>query len=605
MSQVDDWSDGYTSDYLRDLNTYGPASANVPRSSVVSHQVRYRAPDTSDIPLAPGQNPEDSVYSNASGARMGQLKSRSGYNPPAGGGYTAKTFPSSGGSGRRYARPKKQTQVSKPAGKTQSAASAKRQVQNYGSYRDLSDPLSQRILANGSPEPKPPVESVVSRAQDITDQSDMYRAIAGLSSPPSANDSQSEVRASVPETNFNRGLMGGVGRQVESMRAPDSEQPAQSVLAGPDESVKFANLPPEVLRDIAERKGRSFAGNLFNDIPWWAFALGGPSNAGMNKAFDFARSKFADTVNSAMRYGSARGAPTESFSQPAASASAGWRTGRTAEYPAGTGKFDQFGESGRSAVGTGSAPASDGAAKFGEQTVSYKDSVARLADAGTETAGREAAGAEAAAGAAARQGAGEAAGALAPQLQRDLSAVRQKVLSEGDSFERIREVLRTSAGRQELLPANIREACEPLRRIVEQGGGAALTPAEREAVQLYSSFTAAGREAAAAGRQAAGREAAAGAGRAGEAAGTAARQGAGEAAGTLPAYERQIYNAYINGVQNDPGLVDLVPSTLHRVVGNAARSIDSLSDAELSAFYKALNDAVDSRQITSLFVGGL
>lgn len=107
MSQVDDWSDGYTSDYLRNLNTYGPASANVPRSSVVSHQVRYRAPDTSDIPLAPGQNPEGSVYSNASGARMGQLKSRSGYNPPAGGGYTAETFPSSGAGARRYARPKR------------------------------------------------------------------------------------------------------------------------------------------------------------------------------------------------------------------------------------------------------------------------------------------------------------------------------------------------------------------------------------------------------------------------------------------------------------------------------------------------------------------
>ena len=105
MSQVDDWADGYA-DSARDVNLYGPASANVPRSSVVSHQVRYRAPDTSDIPLAPGQNPEGSVYSNASGARMGQLKPRSGYNPPAGGGYTAETFPSSGGSGRRYARPK-------------------------------------------------------------------------------------------------------------------------------------------------------------------------------------------------------------------------------------------------------------------------------------------------------------------------------------------------------------------------------------------------------------------------------------------------------------------------------------------------------------------
>ena len=106
MRQVDDWAEGYA-DSARDVNLYGPASANVPRSGVVSHQVRYRAPDTSDIPLAPGQNPEGSVYSNASGARMGQLKPRSGYNPPAGRGYTAETFPSSGGSGRRYARPKR------------------------------------------------------------------------------------------------------------------------------------------------------------------------------------------------------------------------------------------------------------------------------------------------------------------------------------------------------------------------------------------------------------------------------------------------------------------------------------------------------------------
>ena len=139
---------------------------------------------------------------------------------------------------------------------------------------------------------------------------------------------------------------------------------------------------------------------------------------------------------------------------------------------------------------------------------------------------------------------------------------------------------------------------------MEQGGGAALTPAEREAVQLYSSF--AGREAAAAGREAAAAgEQAAGAGRAGEAAGTAARQGEGKAAGALSDYDRQLYNAYINRVKNDSELADLVPSTLHQVVGNAARSIDSLSDAELSAFYKALNDAVDSRRIASLFVGGL
>ena len=82
---------------------------------------------------------------------------------------------------------------------------------------------------------------------------------------------------------------------------------------------------------------------------------------------------------------------------------------------------------------------------------------------------------------------------------------------------------------------------------------------------------------------------------AGEAAGGAPKTGAGEATGTLSNYERQSYNAYINGVQNDRNLADLVPSTLNRVVGSTGRSIDSLSDAELSAFYKALNDAVNER----------
>ena len=104
-------NDGWASDYLRQLNTQGPASANVPRSGVVSHQVRYRAPDTSDIPLAPGQNPEDSVYSNAPGARMGQTKPASGYRAPAGGwdvnsSDTNLRFSNESG-GKRYARPKR------------------------------------------------------------------------------------------------------------------------------------------------------------------------------------------------------------------------------------------------------------------------------------------------------------------------------------------------------------------------------------------------------------------------------------------------------------------------------------------------------------------
>lgn len=106
-------NDGWASDYLRQLNTQGPGNPG----NVVSSKVQYVPPvsrggqgsgwvDTSDISLAPGQNPEDSVYSNAPGARMGQLKPASGYRAPAGGGYTAETFPSSGAGARRYARPK-------------------------------------------------------------------------------------------------------------------------------------------------------------------------------------------------------------------------------------------------------------------------------------------------------------------------------------------------------------------------------------------------------------------------------------------------------------------------------------------------------------------
>ena len=101
-------NDGWASDYLRRLNTQGPGNPG----NVVSHQVRYRAPDTSDIPLAPGQNPEDSVYSNASGARMGQTKPASGYRAPAGGGWDVNSsdtnlrFSNESG-GKRYARPKR------------------------------------------------------------------------------------------------------------------------------------------------------------------------------------------------------------------------------------------------------------------------------------------------------------------------------------------------------------------------------------------------------------------------------------------------------------------------------------------------------------------
>ena len=419
MSQVDDWSDGYTSDYLRDLNTYGPASANAPRpSSVVSHQVRYRAPDTSDIPLAPGQNPEDSVYSNASGARMGQTKPASGYRAPAGGGWDVNSSDTnlrfsneSGGKQYRVSR----TQTAKKTAKKQ-AQPDKKQAQPEPEYRTGGARTpEENEIARSAAEHRTGVDlgQLSSQALDAAARFlPALRLLSGFGVGAGVEQSSTDI----PETNFNRGLMGGVGRQAEAIKKPD---PESSSLEG-----QFKNTPwyedakahHEAVKKNMDDYG-SALGTLkstWDDIPWLAklvmlppvFKAGSPA-AGASTAGNIwaegsraaagdatAGTKAFEESLSRMNGGAVRGAPVESFAQPAASARASWRTGRTAEYPAGTGKFDQFGgwgESGRSAVGTGSAPASNGAAKLGEQTVSYKDSVARLADAGTETAGREAA----------------------------------------------------------------------------------------------------------------------------------------------------------------------------------------------------------------------
>ena len=123
MSQVNDWSDGYASDYLRNLNAYGPASANVPRSSVVSHQVRYQSP----VVLTEARTNDTPMYTEDD-ARGAYVAPASGYRAPAGGGWDVNSsdanlrFPNESG-GRRYARSKKQSRASKPANgvKTRSA----------------------------------------------------------------------------------------------------------------------------------------------------------------------------------------------------------------------------------------------------------------------------------------------------------------------------------------------------------------------------------------------------------------------------------------------------------------------------------------------------
>ena len=325
MSQVDDWADGYA-DSARDVNLYGPASANVPRTSVVSHQVRYRAPDTSDIPLAPGQNPEGSVYSNASGARMGQTKSASGYRAPAGGGWDVNSsdanlrFPNESG-GRRYARSKTKASAKPARKRTQKpAAPAKSAATDYGSYRDQSDPLSQHILANGSPEQKPHVESVASGVQDVTDQSDMYRAIGRLSSPPAAVGV--ETADPVPGRSFIFAENTGDNYVPDFSKADSSASPAAD---DPYVTEILTKVPPEVranmLRDIKQRKARSFAENLFADIPWWAMV--GPAGSPAGRAAEAAAEAAAEGYR---LYSSLYGSAAERLLAPKGPLTGGART---------------------------------------------------------------------------------------------------------------------------------------------------------------------------------------------------------------------------------------------------------------------------------------
>ena len=177
MSQVDDWADGYA-DSARDVNIYGPASANVPRSSVVSHQVRYQPP----VAQTEARTNDTPMYTEDD-ARGAYAAPASGYRAPAGGGWDVNSsdanlrFSNESG-GRRYARSKtkasakparKRTQ--KPAASVKSSSPAKSAATDYGSYKDMSDPLSQHILANGSSGGAASAESVASAAKNATGQS--------------------------------------------------------------------------------------------------------------------------------------------------------------------------------------------------------------------------------------------------------------------------------------------------------------------------------------------------------------------------------------------------------------------------------------------------
>ena len=115
MSQVDDWSDGYTSDYLRDLNTRGPASANVPRpSSVVSRRVQYQPPVAQTGVQTEAKTNDTPLYDNDGGFNPGPQRLVSA---------PARSFRGNATAAQRAARPK-------PAVKKKTQSASKQQTQS-------------------------------------------------------------------------------------------------------------------------------------------------------------------------------------------------------------------------------------------------------------------------------------------------------------------------------------------------------------------------------------------------------------------------------------------------------------------------------------------
>ena len=263
MSQVDDWSDGYTSDYLRDLNTYGPASANVPRtSSVVSHQVQYQPPvaqteaKTNDTPL----------YDNDGGFNPGPQRLVSAPARPFRGNATA---------AQRAARPK-------PAAKKKTQSASKQQTQSASKQQ-----TQPEYRTGGARTPE---------ENEITRSAAEHRAGADLGQLSSqALDAAARFLPAFKLLGFGAGAgsadtastdrpsyMGAAGTMADNFARTLPQPSAASRQTAPESSStegQFKNMPwykdakahHEAVKKNIDDYG-SVLGSLkstWDDIPWW------------------------------------------------------------------------------------------------------------------------------------------------------------------------------------------------------------------------------------------------------------------------------------------------------------------------------------------------
>ena len=259
MSQVDDWSDGYTSDYLRNLNTYGPASADVPRpSSVVSRRVQYQPPVAQTGAQTEAKTNDTPLYDNAGGFNPGPQRLVSAPARPFRGNATAT---------QRAARPK-------PAVKKKTQSASKQQPQPEYRTGGARTPEENEI-ARSAAEHRTGADlgQLSSQALDAAARFLPALKLLGFGAGAGSADTVSTDRPS---------YMGAAGTMADNFARTLPQPSAASRQTAPESSStggQFKNMPwyedakahHEAVKKNMDDYG-SVLGSLkstWDDIPWW------------------------------------------------------------------------------------------------------------------------------------------------------------------------------------------------------------------------------------------------------------------------------------------------------------------------------------------------
>ena len=267
MSQVDDWSDGYTSDYLRNLNTYGPASADVPRpSSVVSRRVQYQPPVAQTGARTEAKTNDTPLYDHAGGFNPGPQRLVSA---------PARSFRGNATAAQRAARPKpavkKKTQS---ASKQQTQSASKQQPQPEYRTGGARTPEENEITRSAA-EHRTGVDlgQLNSQALDAAARFLPALKLLGFGAGAGSADTASTDRPS---------YMGAAGTMADNFARTLPQSSAASRQTAPESSStggQFENMPwykdakahHEAVKKNMDDYG-SVLGSLkstWDDIPWW------------------------------------------------------------------------------------------------------------------------------------------------------------------------------------------------------------------------------------------------------------------------------------------------------------------------------------------------